>query len=247
MSRKIIYVHGMWEGKHIWPPEFLEIFAKAGYEILVLTLHGYESRETAEQSGEVPFLRYRKQVEDALREAGPGAILCGHSLGGLVVQSVAARTQPKALILVSSAAPLGIWALRSTRLAELLWDHKREIFGSQPLMLTREEADDVLFNRIEDPVFRSRFYDLLVPASGRQAFDIIRGIWVKRPKNLQTPTLVLCGTDDAITPIGISKALARRWRAEHQWYEGRGHMLPLEPGCRRVAEDIVRWLRSRNL
>lgn len=54
--------------------------------------------------------------------------------------------------------------------------------------------------------------------------------------------LVVGAAEDRITPAGVVRKVARRYGADLRLYEGFAHMLPLEPGCERIAEDILVWL-----
>jgi pimeloyl-ACP methyl ester carboxylesterase len=63
-------------------------------------------------------------------------------------------------------------------------------------------------------------------------------------KQIQCPTLILCGRDDAITPVAIHEEMAAAIpHVELALVDNSGHLSPIEqPGA--VSEAMKKWLRS---
>ena len=87
-------------------------------------------------------------------------------------------------------------------------------------------------------------YERQVPESGRVALELgVLGLPVK-PDGLACPRLMIAAGEDRLTPAASVRRLAARSRAEVREYPGFGHMIVLEPGWERVAEDIAGWLQG---
>lgn len=239
----ILFLHGMWEGPAIWVA-FVQLFLAAGYRCGVLTLPGYGPSlpVPVPDRGKVPFAVYLARARQAFEEL-EHPIVVGHSLGGLLAQKIAEELDPPAAVLIAPAAPRWIIALRTWALARAVWRHRRDIFLWHPFLPDKELMDELVLNGTPEPE-RSRIYEILVPASGRQAFDIaVIGVRVRK-KQVTCPMFVAYGTEDHITPASIAKAIVKKHGATARPYTGRAHMLTLEEGWVTVAKDILEWLRG---
>jgi 3-oxoadipate enol-lactonase len=84
----VVFLHGIGGAARIWTPQ-LESFAAAGFDPLALDLPGYGSRPPVTH---MDFTELAADVEaeiDARRLAQP--VLVGHSMGGMIVQTMLRR------------------------------------------------------------------------------------------------------------------------------------------------------------
>ncbi|WP_052412222.1 alpha/beta fold hydrolase [Streptomyces mutabilis] len=107
-----------------------------------LTVHAVDRRGHG-RSGDQPsydITREQEDIEAAMAAAGPGAVLFGHSYGGLIATAVALRQRPTALVLydpgLSLHGPLGGPATADIERAVAAGDHEgalvvglREVMG----------------------------------------------------------------------------------------------------------------------
>jgi len=162
---------------------------------------------------------------EALRATlGPGRdrIAAGHSLGGAIALrwALAHPEEVRALILVGTGARLrvaprffeGIGAGDPTAIEEFgaAW------FAPQTPARLREKS--LLLLRATPPPV------LLADLSAANAFDVMAEVG-----RLSLPTLVICGTEDRLTPVKFSQYLHDRIHgSELVLVEGAGHMVMIE-------------------
>jgi pimeloyl-ACP methyl ester carboxylesterase len=240
-GRPILFVHGMWGGSWMWD-KWLGFFAGRGVTCYALDLRGHHGSKPVPDIGRVPFADY---VTDARAVAGTigNPILVGHSMGGLIVQKLAEIGDPPAAVLLTPAAPRGIFALSTPKLFWLSLRHAGEIFGSRPITPSFEEADALLYGRTP-PEERRAAFERLVPESGRQAFDVaVTGVPVDA-RRVRCPMLVVAGREDRITPAKTVRKVAAKYGAEIRVWDEHAHMLIQEPGWEAIAADVAAWLEK---
>lgn len=149
-------------------------------------------------------------------------VLAGHSLGGAVAQLYGLKypDELKALILVGTGARL--------KVRPAILDGLRQMIGNQDAW--RNSIGDP--SSLADPILRQatearlrigpaiRLNDLLCC----DEFDIMGEI-----QNIKLPTLVLCGTEDQMTPVKYTKYLTDRIEgATEVIIDGGTHMVFME-------------------
>ena len=237
----ILFIHGMWEGAWFWR-NYLDFFASHGHACFALNLRGHHGSRPVPDFGKVTINDYIADAREVAAAVG-NPILVGHSMGGLLVQKLAEMLDPPAVVAITPAAPRGIFALNTVPLLKAALRHSPEIFLGRPLMLSKEEMIHLELNRLPAEE-QDRVYANQVPESGRQTFDIaVVGLRVDAAK-VQCPMLVISGSEDRITPPKMVRKIAQRYGAEYREFSGFAHMIVLEPGWERVAEEIVGWLEG---
>lgn len=228
----VVLIHGA-AGTHLdWPPHLRRLEAASVYAI-DLPGHGRSSgpaRSTVNQYADVvsAFITRLGLVD---------VFLVGHSMGGAIAMTIALQgpVAIKGLVLISSGARLRVMdeVLDSTLfdfeataefVAESLWSErapeelkslgKRTFLANQPEVVY---ADYLACN----------------------CFDIMDQLC-----HIELPTLVICGSEDKMTPLKYSRYLADQIpNASLKVVEGAGHMLPLEkPEI--VASHINQFLKK---
>jgi pimeloyl-ACP methyl ester carboxylesterase len=107
MSRFLL-VHGVYHGPECWDA-VARALRSEGHECHALALqgHGREDRASYDFSG-VRYPDYLDDVRGALREIGRDTILVGHSLGGMLVRSVAAEEEVTGAVLMCMPTPASL-------------------------------------------------------------------------------------------------------------------------------------------
>lgn len=235
----LLFVHGMWEGAWFWKG-YLDFFSSRGYACYALNLRGHDGSKPASDIGKVSIRDYIADVR-AVAERLDNPVLIGHSMGGLLVQKLAELLNPPAIVAITPAAPRGIFALKTWPVIQAALRHSPEIFLRRPLMPGKSEMKRLELHRLP-PDEQDRVYDRQVPESGRQTFEIaVKGLPVDASK-VRCPVLVIGATEDRITSAKMVRKIARKYDADYMEYSRFAHMIVLEPGWERVAEDIAIWL-----
>lgn len=180
---KVVLVHGAWHGSWCWDAVVAELAAK-GVEVEAI---------------ELPLTSYQDDVEvarQAVAAAGEGAVVCGHSYGGLVI-SAAAADQPGVARLVYLCA--------------FMTDEGEDPFvlsaDDPPLILSALVFDDrgmtvdpaqrhQVFYADSDPSVVDQIAPKLRPMPAGESW-LLPGppAWKKAPS-----TYVVCSKDNAIPP-----------------------------------------------
>lgn len=224
-SPPAILIHGA-GGTHLhWPPEVRRL---AGYRVFAPDLPGHgKSGGVGRQS--VP--EYARCVVDLMDAVGLSkAVVVGHSLGGAIALTLAldhadrvaglgliatgARLRVASVILENTANP-ATFPLAIKAMGE--W-----AFGPE----ADERMKELAIKRMAETRPTVLHGDFLACDS----FDVIN-----RLGEIRVPTLILCGTEDKLTPLRYSEYLATQIPgAALQTIAAAGHMVMLEQP-RRVA------------
>jgi pimeloyl-ACP methyl ester carboxylesterase len=216
----LVLVHGA-GGSHLdWPGTLRRV---EGWRVLALDLprHGRSAppgRESIEGYATVV-----RALLDALEIEQ--AVLCGHSMGGAVCQTVALDHPARVagLVLIATGAKL--------RVAPGLL----EAFANNPAAALDAMAGRLGLDRLRGVSPDVMHGDLLAC----DAFDVM-----DRLGAISAPALVISGTDDPMTPLKYGRYLAGHIsNAELVTVEGGGHMLALERPAL-VGDAVARFLSS---
>lgn len=171
-------------------------------------------------------------------------IVIGHSMGGLLAQHLAARTPCAALVLLASVPPGVLWAQPRVvpHLARLL----PRILTGRPVLPSEATLRAVVFNDLseDDQHAISR---QLVPDSGRAFRSLLLGA-VRLPRNaVACPVLSVSGGVDRNVSARISRAIARRYGAEHHIHPERGHWMVAESVADELVPPVIEWLHRTGI
>lgn len=87
-----VLVHGAWQAPYAWDAVKADL-TKEGNKVIVVELPGHGSDKTAPHLLSLDV--YRDKVIDAIAKADSNVILVGHSMGGMVITSVAEKIPNK--------------------------------------------------------------------------------------------------------------------------------------------------------
>ncbi len=252
MRQKIVMIHGMWGTGDYWQ-KYRRFFEEKGYECHTPTLryHDMEPMGQPDPRLGITSLRdYAEDLEALIRGLSDTPILMGHSMGGLLAQILAGRGLAEKLVLLTSAPPAGINALKYSTLKSfreqlMTWEFWRKAH--------RLSFDLAVYSMLHllPPEEQKAVYSRLVYESGRAAAEI--GFWLfdfkgaaKVDANKVTcPVLVVSGAEDRITPASVSKKIAQKYRdvATYHKFERHAHWVVGEPGWEDVATFVYEWLK----
>lgn len=102
-SKNYVLVHGAWQAPYVWNSVKANL-EKQGHKVTVVELPGHGDDQTP--PGEITLDRYKEKVIETLATIDGKVILVGHSLGGMIISSVAEAVPEKTEKLVYVAAYL---------------------------------------------------------------------------------------------------------------------------------------------
>ena len=198
----IVFLHGVGSDKSVWRLQ-LDHF-KAGRRAMAFDYPGYGDSDPAPDGTSRD--NYAAAILSALTQLGvERSHLCGLSLGGVVAIAMhaAAPDRCASLILADTFAvhPDG----------RAIYD--RSLVASEDLPAMAEARVDVLLAQPADSAVRSDVVETMAridPAAYRIG---AKAVWLadqrERVEEIRVPTLVICGTEDKVTPPALSRELAR--------------------------------------
>jgi len=236
----IVFLHGVGSDKSVWRSQL----GHFGQErrTLAFDYPGYGDSDPAPEGTSRDD--YAAVIVSALAELGiTRAHICGLSLGGVVA------------IAIHHAAP-GLCA--SLILADTFASHpdgqaiyERSIAASENMRVLAEGRVDVLLAQPADPAVRSEVIETMAridPAAFRIGAE---AVWLAdqgdRADAIRVPTLVVCGTEDKVTPPALSTSLTRMIPGAHyEPIEGAGHISNLEraEGFNTIVGAFIRGVDS---
>jgi 3-oxoadipate enol-lactonase len=218
----IVLLHGVGSDKSVWRLQ-LEHFSPERRSI-AFDYPGYGDSDSAPEG--MTRDDYATTILAAMSELGiKRAHVCGLSLGGVVAIAMnhAWPERTASLVLADTFA--------SHPDGQLIYD--RSIGASDNMRAFAESRVDVLLAQPADPAVRAEVIETMSriePAAYRIA---AKAVWLadqgERVHEIRVPTLVVCGSDDRVTPPALSSALARLIPGAHnELVEGAGHLANLE-------------------
>ena len=255
MSKTIFMIHGMWGSGDIWD-NYKIFFEAQGYRVITptLRLHGENYRAVAPQAlGTVSILDYAADLERDIRALDEKPIIIGHSMGGLIGQILASRGLAEKLVLLTSAPPAGILALRPSSTRTFLSVLSTWGFWKKPMRLTFEEAKYGILGLLS-PQEQAAEYAKYCFESGQAAYEI--AFWLldrKKATHVDTasvtcPVLVIAGGKDKIVPASVVKQIAQKYEkttaVTFKLYPEQAHAIQRQKGWQDIAGFVADWLKA---
>lgn len=218
----IVFLHGVGSDKSVWHPQ-LAHFGNSRRSI-AFDYPGYGDSDPA--AGGTNRDDFAAAIIAGMDSLGiDSAHVCGLSLGGVIAIAMHALAPKRcaSLILADSFAahPEG----RAI--------YERSVAASSDLRALAQSRVDVLLAQPADPAIRSEVIETMTridPAAYRMGAE---AVWLAdqrdRARDIDVPTLVLCGGEDKVTPPELSEELARLIPgARLETIAGAGHLSNLE-------------------
>jgi pimeloyl-ACP methyl ester carboxylesterase len=105
VAKNYVLVHGAWQAPYVWDSVKSKL-VNGGNNVIVVELPGHGDDHTAPST--ITLNLYRDKVIDAISHINGQVILVGHSLGGMIISSVAEQLPSKIEKLVYLAAYLPV-------------------------------------------------------------------------------------------------------------------------------------------
>jgi len=231
----IVFLHGVGSDKSVWRPQ-LEFFGR-DRRALAFDYPGYGDSDPAPEGTSRDD--YAAAILYAMTKLGIAkAHICGLSLGGVVAIAMNHRAPERCASLILADT----FAVHPDGRAI----YERSLAGSQDLPAMANARVDVLLGQPADSAVRSEVVATMSridPAAYRIGAE---AVWLAdqrdRASAIRVPTLVICGSEDKVTPPALSHDLAALIPdARYAEIAGAGHLGNIEkPGdFNRAVEEFI--------
>jgi pimeloyl-ACP methyl ester carboxylesterase len=215
---RIIFIHGSGWNAGMWHNQ--RDYLKSSMEVILVDLPGHGD---ASGNGCESVEEYRDAVNGMIEDLNPGkAFIAGHSLGGAIAMSMA-LSHPglvKGLILIGTGAKLKVLP---DILEGIARDREKTVRAVVELALS-SKAPSTLKTIDFDETMKCGAEVIYKDFSACDHFNIMDSVG-----SLSVPTLILCGTDDSLTPPKYSSYLNKEIQGSKLvLIEDAGHMVMIE-------------------
>ena len=235
MKNPIVFIHGSGDSARIWRPQ-LEYFGERAYAI-DLPGHGQRADSLPQEVSVQDYAGVAREiVRDELRLAKP--IIAGQSLGGAIALTMGLEYGDElgGLILIGTGARLRVHPdlLAGARTGSEVATRQLKMLAVSPANADR--VPEQLMQEQPSSSSTMLYRDL----AACNVFDIM-----PRLQEIHLPTLIICGTDDRLTPVKYSQYLHDHIAGSMlRIVPNAGHYVMREqPGV--VNSTIEEWLAAR--
>jgi 3-oxoadipate enol-lactonase len=231
----VVLVHGLGYARWGWEP-VADALAER-FEVVLLDNRGIGESEAP--AGPYTAAEMADDVARVLDEAGLGrAHVVGTSLGGMIAQELALRTDRVERLVLVCTTPGGPNAAAMPEVTARLI---AEAASMEPLVALRRFVENALARgapeELVERILAHRLRTAQAPAAwaAQAAAGATFDAWDRLPQ-LRTSTLVLHGTEDVVVdPANSTRLVERLPDARLEWFPGCGHLLFWEEPERFVA------------
>jgi 3-oxoadipate enol-lactonase len=237
----IVFLHGVGSDKSVWRPQlaFFGQFRRA----VAFDYPGYGDSDPAPEG--TTRDDYAWAILSAMHELGMDrAHVCGLSLGGVIAIAMYAATPDSC----TSLTLADTFAVHPD--GEAI--HERSLAASSNLRAMAEARVDVLLAQPADPAVRGEVVETMARIDPGAYCIGAEAVWLAdqrdRAEHIRVPTLVLCGTEDKVTPPALSRELTHLIPgARYEPIERAGHLTNLErtDEFNTVVSAFIRGVDSR--
>lgn len=254
MKNKIIFIHGMFQNAKSWD-KWVTYFIARGYACIAQSwpLHEGEPRivrkNTPKGLGDLRLEEVMRKYEDIIRVNDPEAILIGHSVGGLIVQSLVNKGLGSAGVCISSVAP--------NKMLAFDWDFFRNsvsivnpLKGDEPFYVTFDGFYDNFCNTLSKEDATIAYKETATNDSRNVLRDCMMEPGHIEIEKTNKPLLFIGAEKDRIIPPELNEKNAKAYReglAEFVKFPNRSHYICNEPGWEEIAEHTLQWIVKQNV
>ncbi|MBA4766676.1 MAG: alpha/beta fold hydrolase [Porphyrobacter sp.] len=236
----LLFVHGGFHGAWCWHDHFMPWFAARGFDCHAVSLRDHGNSTRTGKHREWRLSDYVDDVRRTINQLDEKPILVGHSLGGSIIQKLAA-TEPFPAMILLAPSPVGgsnraaLRMIRSHPRAMLKAFGKGDLTAALPAFLTFFLSNDLPDDRRERIAARLDGLSSLKAANEAFYFN------PPKPRPLGFPVLVVSGANDWSIPRYKNEKLAGGYRCDHIVVPT-AHDIMCDTRWEAAADSIFTWM-----
>jgi pimeloyl-ACP methyl ester carboxylesterase len=255
-SQPIVLIHGMWMTPRSWD-NWVDHYADRGYRAIAPGWPGVKDpEETRRDPSALKGLGIKKAVdyyEEIIRGLDRPPIIIGHSFGGLFTQLLLDRGLGVAGVAIGTATPKGVLLLPPSTLRAALPALKNPFNRDGLSPLTEKQFRWRFTNTLTQAESDAIYKEHYIPGTNRAFFEAAFAntsrnspAAVNYSNPSRAPLLLLCGSEDRISPPSVNKTLVKlQSRApsatELKIYPGRPHFMAGMDGWEELGDQALNW------
>jgi pimeloyl-ACP methyl ester carboxylesterase len=253
----IVLIHGFWVTPRSWEA-WIERYERAGYQVIAPSYPGFEVEVEALNADPTPVAEVTAvEIVDHLiaivSSLPKPPILMGHSAGGAWVQILLDRGLGAAGVAINSAPPEGIPVAPFSQIRSTFPVLKNPANRHRAVAFTHEQWHYAFTNTFPEEESRRLYERYAIPASGRILWGAVlanlqpghQATYVDFHNDERAPLLFMSGGEDHIMPPKVQRSNLKHYKSdtitEIVEFEGRSHLMPLEPGWEEIADMALSW------
>lgn len=245
-----MFIHGMFMNPRCWE-NWTEYYEKKGYKCTAPAWPCHD-KSVKELRDEHPNMELGKLTIDTvianykktINSLDGKPILIGHSIGGLIVQSLLSEGFGSCGVAIDSAPPAGVASFKLSFLRSNL-PTVNPLKGDSPYFITFKHFQYAFVNSLSEKEQRDAYDRYAIPESrniARSSTKLRVDFGKKRP-----PLLMIAGSNDNIIPASLDKSNFERYRnsgsvTDFKEFEGRTHFIIGQKGWQEVADYAIEWV-----
>jgi alpha-beta hydrolase superfamily lysophospholipase len=259
MADTVLLIHGYGCGGDVWDPVAKRLRAE-GYRVEAPTIRSAVRTVDGPKPGLVgltlaDYVAEMSALAQTLtKETGKKPLVIGHSMGGLIAQKIAEAGHAAGLVLFAPASPADA---RGKPKLSPVFTFLNMALSPKPQTKAGKMWKTGFRYGVVNAVPAARHDDLyskLVYDSGQVLADLA---WPDKDPNkiayvdaakVTAPVLVLAGALDRTTPLTDVRLVSQKYAtADLHEYPDNAHYLIDEPNTMKILDDLIAWLRGKNL
>ncbi|MFX0174797.1 MAG: alpha/beta fold hydrolase [Candidatus Hodarchaeota archaeon] len=226
-------IHGSGGSSIIWENQFN---LKVNYNIIALDLPSHDKSDSFEEVSLDLYVDVVKKFIDS--QSYKKVIICGHSLGGAIVQSFYFNypNDVNALILVGTGAKLRV----DPFILDTLKNNYLEFLDSMPALAFYRKTPEEIIQKVVNKA--SQMHNMTVYNDFKicDNFDTM-----DKTQTIKIPCLIICGNADKLTPVKYSQFFKDKIKnSELRIIKDAGHMVMLEKSAE-FNKTVENYLKNQ--
>jgi pimeloyl-ACP methyl ester carboxylesterase len=255
-SQTILLIHGMWMTPRSWD-NWVDHYRDRGYQAIAPGWPGVKDpEETRRDPSALEGLGIKTAVdhyEQIIRGLDRPPIIMGHSFGGLFTQLLLDRGLGAAGVLIGTAAPKGVLLLPPSTLRSAFPGLKNPFNRDGLCPLSKDQFRWRFANTLSQEESDRIYEEHYIPGTNRAFFEAAFSnvsrhspAAVNYENPARGPLLLMCGTEDHISPEAVNKSLYKLQKkapspTELKTYPGRPHFMAGLDGWEELADTALNW------
>ena len=247
----ILLIHGAGSVGNEWV-NFEEGFRRLGYKVVIPTLRLHRLGESCDPSlGNTSLLDYIEDLEALIKSFDQEPVIIGHSMGGLLALILCSKGLGKLGVFITPAAPRGISAFSPSVIKLVFQNLIRWKFWCRPIPPNFSSAFYGVLHDLDRDYAWKVFSKNHSFESGRAIFEICFPFLDKKGatkvdfKKILCPTLIIGSGRDRITPVGISRKLAKKIGADFIEFPEFSHYIMEGKEFEKTYGVCLNWMNKK--